>query len=34
MILPYHFKSFPFRLLFSVAVLNAIGILHTLCELV
>ena len=27
MILPYHFKSFPFRLLFSVAALNAIGIL-------
>ena len=27
MILPYHFKSYPFRLMAAVAVLNAIGIL-------
>ena len=27
MILPYHFKSYPFRLMAAVAVLNAVGIL-------
>ncbi len=27
MILPYHFKSYPFRLMFAVAALNAVGIL-------